>query len=196
MNIKIRRLTPDDADEYVRFFDRTPHDDGIDAHKCYCVCWASGDWTEEGFSTREKRREAAHRYVREGHLQGYLAYQGETLVGWCNANTKASCLRCCSWQRFMGAVPTEAPDAPTRVKAIFCFVIAPELQRQGIARQLLARVCADAQQEGFDCVEAYPSKVFASAAADFMGPAAMYEQSGFALYAQTEERFVMRKQFT
>lgn len=35
--IEIRRLTPKLAKDYVNFFDVTPHDDNIDAHRCYCV---------------------------------------------------------------------------------------------------------------------------------------------------------------
>lgn len=38
MNIEIRKLTPDLAEDYIHFFDTTPHDDNVDAHKCYCVC--------------------------------------------------------------------------------------------------------------------------------------------------------------
>jgi len=37
MNLEIRRLTPDLAEDYARFFDRTPHDNHVDEHKCYCV---------------------------------------------------------------------------------------------------------------------------------------------------------------
>ena len=36
MAISIRRLVPD-AEDYVHFFDSTPHDDNVDEHKCYCV---------------------------------------------------------------------------------------------------------------------------------------------------------------
>ena len=49
MNIEIRKLIPDLAEEYVHFFDVTPHDDNIDEHKCYCVTWRSDDsYTSHG----------------------------------------------------------------------------------------------------------------------------------------------------
>ena len=65
MDLEIRRLTPELAEDYVRFFDVTPHDDSVDENKCYCLCWCGKDCEGEDFSTREKRREAAFRYVRE-----------------------------------------------------------------------------------------------------------------------------------
>lgn len=187
MEIEVRRLTPELAEDYVRFFDLTPHDDNVDEHKCYCVCWCGDDAEGKDFSTREKRREYALEYVKQGKLQGYLAYQGERIVGWCNANTKAECLRCASWRRFMGNVPVEEPG-DARVKSVFCFVIAPDLRRQGLARLLLERVCHDAAEEGFAYVEAYPWKEL-----DFGGYYEMYQQSGFSVFLETEHGYVVRR---
>ncbi len=190
MEIEIKRLSPELADDYVHFFDITPHDEYVDAHKCYCVCWCADDYEGKDFSTAEKRRAAAHRYVQDGIIQGYLAYHEGIPVGWCNANTKADCLKCCSWRMFMKDVHV---DTHEKIKSVFCFVIAPQYQRQGIASLLLERVLDDAKKDGFDAVEAYPNQSFSSVAADFMGPAAMYEKHGFLTLAQTEQKYVMRK---
>ena len=35
-------------------FDTTPHDDNVDAHKCYCVCWCSYDFAGKDFSTAKR----------------------------------------------------------------------------------------------------------------------------------------------
>ncbi len=101
MDISIRKLSPDLVEDYITFFDNTPHDDGLDENKCYCVCWCSEDSDGVDFSSREKRRALAAHYVKSGAIQGYLAYYGYKIVGWCNTNTKAKCLRCHSWKRFM-----------------------------------------------------------------------------------------------
>ena len=193
MDISIRKLTPDLAEAYVHFFDVTPHDDYTEGAKCYCVGWCSDDSEGKDFSSREKRREYALQYVRDGCIQGYLAYQGDEIVGWCNANTKADCLQCCSWRRFMGHVPVEDCRAGVRVKSIFCFVVAPEMQRKGIATQLVERVCQDAAADGFDFVEAYPNKKFNDIAHDFMGPLALYKKCGFRRHARAKGIVVMRK---
>ena len=57
--MKIRRLSPELCDDYLRFFDETPHDDNRDESKCYCVCWSAADSTGCDFSSAEKRRALA-----------------------------------------------------------------------------------------------------------------------------------------
>ncbi len=169
MNIIIKRLTPELVEDYLHFFDATPHDDGIDENKCYCVCWCSTDHrVETDFSSAAKRRELARQYVIKGIIQGYLAYQDSKVVGWCNANTKSECRNCINWLRFMQSV--EYDDSILKVKSIFCYVIALEMQRKGITTKLLERGYIDAQMEGFDNVESYPKKEFVSTAWYFMGP--------------------------
>jgi len=193
MDITIRKLTPDLADDYVRFFDTTPHDYNVDEHKCYCVCWCSEDSDGKDFSSREKRRIYAAKYVRENTIQGYLAYYDNKVVGWCNANTKSDCLKCAAWRRNMGGVPTEDTAPDIKIKSVFCFAIAPEMKRKGIATQLLERVCQDAFQDGFDFVEAYPKKEFVNDI-DFTGPIEMYKKCGFTVCYEAEQKLVVRKQ--
>ena len=96
----------------------------------------------------------------------------------------------------MKSLSTADAEPEMKVKSIFCFVIAPEMQRKGIATQLLERVCKDAAEEGFDYAEAYPKREFADVARDFMGPVEMYKRHGFVLYKELDSgeiEFVMRK---
>ncbi len=193
MDIAIRELTPDLAEDYVNFFDTTPHDDNVEEHKCYCVCWCDDDYNGQDFSTAKKRREYALKYVKNNNIQGYLAYCGDKIVGWCNANIKSNCLKCASWQRFMNYVPLETSGTTIKVKSIFCFVIAPEMQRKGIATLLLDRICKDAVQDGFDFVEAYPYKESSYQSSDFGGHYEMYKKHGFYVSREAEQGLVMRK---
>ena len=91
MDIIIKPLTPNLAEDYARFFDETPHDDKTNKNElpCYCVTWRSDDSyasdNRHWFATREKRRERAIHYINTGSLQGYLAYYKNKIVGWCNA---------------------------------------------------------------------------------------------------------------
>ena len=194
MNIEIRKLTPELAEDYVNFFDVTPHDDNIDAHKCYCVCWCNDEYEGKDFSTVEKRRQYALQYVRQDNIKGYLAYIDDKVVGWCNANTKSECLKCASWIRYMDYVPLDDIYSGIKVKSIFCFVIAPEMKRKGIATSLLKRVCDDALQDGFDFIEAYPFKTPSRQSSDFGGHIKMYQKSGFYISLDTDNGIVMRKQ--
>lgn len=194
MTIEIRKLIPTLAEDYVHFFDTTPHDKNVVEHKCYCVCWCNDDYEGNDFSTAEKRRECALQYIKGNNIQGYLAYSGDAIVGWCNANTKSDCLKCASWRKFMDYVPLEESNTDIKVKSIFCFVIAPEMKRKGIATQLMERVCKDAFQDGFDVVEAYPHKESSYQSSDFGGHFEMYKKSGFLVSLETERGLVMRKQ--
>ena len=196
MNINIRKLTPELLEDYLTFFDTTPHDDNTDESKCYCVGWCNVDHRiETDFSSPEKRRNLAAKYVNEGLIKGYLAYHEGRVVGWCNTNTRSECLHCIGWQFVLKAISADDVALNSKIKSIFCFVIAPEMQRKGVATQLLERVLNDAANEGFDYVEAYPKKEFESAASDFMGPAGMYIKHGFVLHEELEngEVIIMRK---
>ena len=194
MNIEIRKLTPNLVEDYVRFFDTTSHADNKDEHKCYCVWWCNDDYEGKDFtSSIEVRRRYAIQYVKGNNIQGYLAYCDDEVVGWCNANTKADCLKCYCWRRFMGSISTEESNPDIKVKSVFCFAIAPEMRRKGIAKLFLERVCQDAAQDGFDFVEAYPNKEFINEAEDFMGPVQVYMKSGFTVHYETDRQFVMRK---
>lgn len=188
--MEIKKLSPGLVGDYLGFFDNTPHDDGTPEHKCYCVCWSSASFDGEDFSTAEKRRSAAGRYVSNGSIKGYLAYQDGKVVGWCSANLKSDCLDCQCGRMYLA--PLSGPD-DDRVKSVFCFVIAPEYRRRGIARALLEFVCEDAARDGFDWVEGYPLAEFNSERFDYLGPAKMFESLGFTTRLDLGDRLVVRK---
>lgn len=193
MNIEVKKLAPALAEDYARFFDVTPHRDAKpkDELPCYCVTWRSDESYERDnrhwFPAREERRSRSIQYVKDDSLQGYLAYRGDKIVGWCNAS--ADCRKCVDYLRLYW--PVEEYRADVKVKSVFCFVIAPEAQRTGVATKLLERVCQDAAADGFDFVEAYVNKEYTEL--DCRGPLAMYEKCGFSVCAEREGRAVARK---
>ena len=93
-----------------------------------------------------------------------------------------------------GFLPTEESLPEIKIKSIFCFAVAPKMRRQGIASQLLARVCQDAAEDGFDFVEAYPDKEVKAKSENFVGYADMYKKFGFTVFYETQKKLVMRKQ--
>ena len=96
--------------------------------------------------------------------------------------------------RFMTHIQSSKTDEDNRVKAIYCFTIAPQMKRKGIATKFLERVCSDAADDGFEFIEAYPNKEFVNVFRDFMGPRYLYEKFGFSVYKEMHDVFVMRKQ--
>ena len=101
MSMEIKKLTTELTEDYLHFFDVTPHSTNKAKHRCYCVCCAGEDCDGRNFSTAEKRRSIAEEYVKNGAMQGYLAYSDGRVAGWCSANTKSECYECMSWKRFM-----------------------------------------------------------------------------------------------
>jgi GNAT superfamily N-acetyltransferase len=188
MNIEIRKLTPDLVEDYVTFFDTTPHNEKYKI-KCYCIYWRNDD--------HKGKRDYSIQGVKGSHIQGYIAYYDGKAVEWCNANTKSDCLKCLGWglinRKRKGYIPTEDANSEINIKSIFCFVIAPKMRRQGIASLLLARVCQDAAEDGFDFVEVYPDKEITDKSEDHMGYADMYKKMGFTVYHETNRKLVMRK---
>ena len=194
LELEIKKLSPDLVDEYLHFFDETPHDDGVPDHTCYCVNWCSENQRERvADPCRKERRALACQYIQNGNLQGYLAYVNGKIVGWCNANMKTECLDCYGWFHFMTEVNELAIEPTEKVKSIFCFVIVPWMQRKGSASQLLEFICEDAKKEGFDYVEAYPFIEETNPYDFYVGFQKLYEKMGFRYEKKTKHRFVMRK---
>jgi ribosomal protein S18 acetylase RimI-like enzyme len=192
MNIEIRKLTPALAEDYARFFDETPHNEEF-KRKCYCVSWRAdaakgASWPDK---TSERRAVAIER-VKNGHIQGYLAYDDNKVVGWCNANTKSDCQEVIQhmFRKHM-QLPFEGCNDDERIKFIFCFTIAPDYRRKGIASQLLEHVCNDAKADGFDFVEVFTKKEFANDG--FRGVFEMYEKHGFSVHVEQDRSVVMRR---
>lgn len=192
MNIEVKKLTPELLEDYLHFFDTTPHYTNKEEDRCYCVGWSNADYENKDFSTAEKRREAAITYINGNNVQGYLVYFEGRVVGWCNANTKTECFKCQYGRMYLGyTVQKDFPDE--KVKSVFCFTIAPEMRRMGVAELLLQRVCEDAARNGFDFVEAYPNTNFINPEADCMGPVKLFEKLGFTVCYEIVPKLVMRK---
>lgn len=193
MEIEVRKLMPEDAEAYVEFFDTTPHDDYIPEHTCYCVNWCSADHRTLNRPDREERRAMAIDYVQNNILQGYIALCDERIIGWCNANTKSDCLNCAGVLFAIQDLQKAVSAPEEKVKVIYCFMVAEEHQRQGVARRLLQAVCADAKKEGFDYIEAYPQKDASDRWMQFMGFDELYKSEGFEHYQELEDKYVVRK---
>ncbi len=195
MKIEIKKLMPQLIDDYLHFFDVTPHSEKPDEDgcKCYCVWWCGEEQDNEVFekylATKEKRREYAREKIMQNKLQGYLAYCENKVVGWCNTNTKNDCYNCFCWKNFMG----EVHKNNEKVKSILCFAISPEFRGKGIASKLLNQICIDAKLDGFDFVEGYPNESFLNEAQDFMGPLTLYKNNGFTEYYGINGKTVMRR---
>lgn len=180
----IRPLIAGNIQDYLDFFDDRAFCDNPDWAGCYCVfnhfVGSNEAWMAR---TAAQNRAEAERMAREGSLKGYLAYADGKAVGWCNVNDKRA------YPRFAAI----GEDDGALVGAVTCFVIDPGYRRQGIARALLRRACADYALRGFNYMESYPMVEEGTCAAHYHGHPAMYESEGFVTHLRLEGRLCMRK---
>ncbi len=203
MELIIRPVSAENLDDYLQFFDRDGFSDNPDWAGCYCAFNHITD--EEGWQARTglQNREYVSDKIREGKLNGYLAYSEGHVVGWVNADDRLAYKRLCGEPGYLeaglvfdpgavledaGSVSREAgPAGITDLtgktaltgKAIVCYLIRPDMRGKGVASALLERVVADAAAQGYDFVEAFPINGASSCAGEYHGPAVMYEKAGF-----------------
>ena len=207
--IHIKRLTPDLLEDYLEFFDHRAFSDGSPFYPCYCNAFnMSRERIQNEFFRQSEiygggsegwklaLRASAVRMVENGEVQGYLAYDGETAVGWCNANDRLNYCRVGEFD--LSDVPQDEPCGDFRrkgeVKSVVCFEICPECRGKGIATLLLDRVCRDAKTDGYTYAEAYPMKGEGMNSLAFTGPKRLYEKAGFLVASERDGMYVMRKQ--
>jgi ribosomal protein S18 acetylase RimI-like enzyme len=187
LGLTIRALAPELAADYLAFFDSVAFADNPDWASCYCCFYqldpAAGDFSKR---TGAENRAYASQLIAERKLKGYLAYSEGRVVGWCNANDKSA-------YTLLATQPELQDKGKAGVCAVVCFVVAPALRGNGIATRLLAHVCADYHQQGYDYVEAYPRKEVAGSAANYHGPLSMYQAAGFRIHRELESSWVVRK---
>lgn len=206
MNLRIERMTPSLAADYFDFFDNRAFSDGSPYGPCYCCAFqmTKSEIEEEFFAAvkaqgsghagLEALRTSAARRVAAGLIQGYLAYDGDVVVGWCNVNDRRSYVRVGEFS--LDAVPQDdtAPECGAgEVKSVVCFEVAPGYRGKGIATALLTRACEDAQREGFACIEGYPIAREEDDPLDFTGPVRLYEKLGFSVAERQGNRLTMRR---
>ena len=183
-DITIKPLTPELAADYFDFFDNRAFTDHAEWSCCYCTYFhfdgerekEIGRIVKEGTDLRTALRDAAAELIKAGTLNGYLAYDGGVAVGFVNANEKTA------YRRFDGNGARSlfvSESGGGRVKAIVCFIIAPEYRGKGVATAVLERICEDARQEGYFAVEGYPRIYQGHFDFPFNGPERLFERAGF-----------------
>jgi GNAT superfamily N-acetyltransferase len=134
-------------------------------------------------------RRHAVKMLSEGKIHGYLAYDGDTAVGWCNAGDMDGYVK----NRYQ-FVPDFAQDnAIGKTMSVVCFSVAPEYRGMGVSTALLERVITDALDQGYIAVEGYAHIRKERYDMDFKGPTKLYEKLGFVSSAEHDGVVVMRK---
>jgi GNAT superfamily N-acetyltransferase len=207
MNLIIKPLTPDLAEDYFDFFDNRAFSDNSPQGPCYCTRFQQTREQEDAEQNNQAKiydngesypfpspgfmramREIAERQIASGALQGYLAFADGIAIGWCNANDRSNFPR-----ESANRAKLYAP-AEKREKAVVCFEIDPNYRGKGVAAALLQWVIDDAKAEGYIAVEACAQIRTERFEWDYTGPMRLYEKLGFIPTEQIVDSVVMRKE--
>ena len=190
--IIIKPLTTESSADYLDFFDNRAFTDNNPNGPCYCT---SPNQDEESiqkmvsefktYGVKNTIRKYAVEMLNNNKIHGYLAYDGNLSVGWCNAADIES---------YSGFVPDFARNNTCgKTVSIVCFEIAPEYRGKGIASAFIDRVCNDAKSKGYIAVEGYAKLSDKRDDFDYQGPVRLYQKAGFAEVARENGQVVMRK---
>ena len=195
MQLTIKPLTPELFSAYLDYFDNRAFTKTDVNGPCYCTCPTQSSEeidrmvSEFAGNVKSTLRRYAESMLEEGRIHGYLAFDGETAVGWCNAADKGAYVP----NRYQ-FIPDFAWDGDSgAVISVVCFSVAPDCRGKGVSTALLARVVSDAKAAGYKAVEGYAHTRKAQEEFDFKGPKTLYEKLGFALAAEQDGVAVMRK---
>ena len=196
MDLVIKPLTTDLNLAYLDFFDNRVFSDNSPMGPCYCnaAIMSSEELdkmvSEFGDDCKGTLRRYAVEQLGEGKIFGYLAFDSDIPIGWCNAGD----MKRYPVSRHQ-AIPNFAREnACDNTLSIICFAIAPEYRGNGVATALLERVVADAISQGFKAVEGYVNLKYAGKYWDHTGPARLYEKFGFVESSKQGELVVMEKE--
>ena len=178
--LSIRRVGPDLHDEVMHYFDLVAYADNPAWSDCYCMERLDPSFEQHA---KAEHRAARSALLRSARANGLVAERLGRVVGWCHAAPKAE------------LVNLEGPRDAS-LGAIVCFVVAPDMRRQGIATALLRAAIEHLRARGMTAVEAYPYTGEVTpgrwAYANYRGPLAMYLEAGFEIAEQTPETCVVR----
>ena len=196
MNIEIKTLSKELTDDYINFFRNIAFSDHKEWSYCYCCSFHYNDKEMQKIHDEKKLngtledglKNEARQLISENILQGYLAYHENKVIGWCNCNIKTGFQRL-----YMRNELWDSNDDNNRIKSIVCFIVAPEMRRQGVATMLLDHVCTEAKINNFSCIEAYPSKKTGNSFDHYPGPLELYKKKDFVIHKEFEKDMIVRK---
>jgi ribosomal protein S18 acetylase RimI-like enzyme len=179
--LELRRLSVENLDDFLGYFDHRAFLEDPNWDGCYCQFYLNTPEQNslEGDKTEVNRASACSR-VQTGQMDGYLAYEGEKVVGWCAA---------ASSRLYPGL-----PGADESIARILCFNVDPDYRGQGVSGKMLDLILDDLTKRGFEAAEAGPNKDSYSDKS-YRGSIGMFTKRGFEPVADLEDGFVLVRKY-
>ncbi len=173
--VNIKALETDDLHGFLDFFDHRAFANDPEWDGCYCQTYLNSQPQWDGESDPKPiLRKSSCDNISEGKMQGYLAYEGDQVVGWCAAGESKL---------------FNLPEAEEKLARIVCFVVDENHRGRGIANDLLQFAIQDLTAKAFAEVEARPAPADDSSKQNYRGPWSLYEKHGFTPYRDMGKEF-------
>jgi ribosomal protein S18 acetylase RimI-like enzyme len=179
---EIRELTPGLLADHLSFFDYVAFADNPKWASCYCYFPHAPHDTEKWHDrTGDQNRAAVIDLIGQGRMHGYLAFQNDKPIAWCNAGPRTNV-----------TILDEDEDAE-KIGSIICFIVARNHRGKGVARRLLEAACEGFRRQGYEIVEAYPRPDAHDDATSHFGPLKMFLAAGFQPFKEENGSLIVRK---
>lgn len=175
MELRVERFSKGNQADFFDFHSRV-------GGECFCAAWWVPTWDEWRTRSGEDNRQLRNELLQRGEYDGYLIYADGKAAGWCQVGKRDRLQKLGTQFRF---------ELEEEIWAITCFQIDPDMQRRGLASELLKSVLADLKQRGAKRVQGYP-KIDAGlpAHAQWTGPLGLFEKAGFKKLRDNRSRAV------
>ena len=172
--VEIRPLSPETQEEFLEFMRAKAFETNPQWAGCYCQFYLNTQAQNESKDLNEQR--ACDR-ISAGVMRGYLAYEGDQVIGWVAAN-KAN--------RFV-----ELPPTGEDVARVLCFIVDASHQGRGIATDLLNYAVSDLAAQGFKAIEAAPLASDTFEPTGYRGKLSTFLKAGFVEVSKVDDKHVL-----
>jgi GNAT superfamily N-acetyltransferase len=164
--VEIRPLSASELDDFLSFMEGPAFQTNPQWAGCYCQFYLNSPEQQPTDETRAvSNRKSACDRINSKFMNGYLAYEDDTVVGWVAAN-KAN--------NFVG-LPSTGED----VARVLCFIVSEEHQGKGVSSELLNFAIADLATKGFKSIEAAPVATDDFGSWGYRGKLSTFLKAGF-----------------
>ena len=179
--MEIKRLNVETLDDFLGYFDHRAFLEDPNWDGCYCQFYLNTPEQNalEGDKAEVNRASACSR-VETSDMDGYLAYEGDKVVGWCASGSSL--------------LYPGLPGADEKVARILCFNVDPDRRGQGVSGIILDLIIEDLSSRGFEAVEAGPNQNTYSDKS-YRGSFGMFRKRGFESVAELEDGFVLVRKY-